>query len=170
MVKWACFRELIPADSYHKLECVEGLRKGKGRNLEPVKPVSVPDILATLPFLPEQVRSMVQVQYLCGMRPGEVCGMRSAWVDATSPVWLYKPQEHKNAHRDQLLIKAIPRQAQTLIQPLLHQKWIFPSQQGTAYRRDSYRNAFKRACQRAIKAKVQIEPWTPGQLRHRFIK
>ena len=52
-----------------------------------------------LPLLPEPVAAMVELQLLTGMRPGEVVLMRMSDVDRSGDVWLYTPEEHKNAWR-----------------------------------------------------------------------
>src|SRR5262249_52481887 len=58
------------------------------------------------------VRTMVELQRLTGMRPGEVCGFTFAEVDrspsvvpacrqadTTGDLWVYRPSQHKTAHR-----------------------------------------------------------------------
>ena len=42
---------------------------------------------------------MIEVQRLTGMRPGEVCMMQPADLDASGAVWTYKPSRHKTAWR-----------------------------------------------------------------------
>jgi integrase len=53
---------------------------------------------ATLPFLSRQVKAMVELQLLTGMRPREVCAMRSRNIDPRGEVWIYRPLQHKNTH------------------------------------------------------------------------
>ena len=47
----------------------------------PIQPVSDEHVDQVLPYLPEVVRDMVQLQRLTGMRPGELVIMRPADVD-----------------------------------------------------------------------------------------
>lgn len=116
--RWACRREYIPAESYHRLLCVQGLRKGE-RNVKESKPVKAAtrdQIDGIRPFLSPTVDAMVQVQWLCGMRPSEVCIMRPCDIDRSQDIWLYRPRRHKNEWRDHSLLKAIPAAAQTILE------------------------------------------------------
>jgi integrase len=65
---------------------------------------------------------MVQLQYLTGMRPGEVVVMRGIDIDMTSPVWLYRPGsdrglhgQHKTAWRGHKRVIAIGPRAQEIV-------------------------------------------------------
>ena len=120
-LKWLVSRELIAPDVLAAANTVSGLRAGKSEAAEPepVAPVAVADVNATLPFLPPPVAAMVQVQYLCGMRPQDVIRMRPQDIDRAGEIWIYKPETHKNTHRGQSLVKAIPRAAQAILLPFL---------------------------------------------------
>ncbi|MCY2952754.1 MAG: hypothetical protein NTU53_12395, partial [Planctomycetota bacterium] len=69
------------------------LRIGKteARKSEPVKPVAEGHIEATLAHVSPQVKSMIELQLITGMRPGEVCAMRTCDIDSTGPLWTYRP-------------------------------------------------------------------------------
>lgn len=41
---------------------------------------------------------MIQLQRLSGMRPGEVCMMRTCDLDTSGRVWVYTPETHKTEH------------------------------------------------------------------------
>ena len=77
--KWAVSEELILSSVFEGLRSVEGLRVGRttARDNEPVKPVEDFVVESTLRFLSPQVRAMIQIQRLTGMRPGEVTIMRA---------------------------------------------------------------------------------------------
>lgn len=98
--KWAVGAELIPATVYHALMAVPGLRRGKSeaRENEPVKPVPEAYVEAAKQHLPEQIRDMIDLQALTGMRPGEVTRMRGCDVEASGDVWTYRPPRHKKSH------------------------------------------------------------------------
>lgn len=98
--RWAAANELVPVAVVQALACVAGLQKGRtdARETEPVKPVPVADVLATLPHLWPTVRAMVELQRLTGMRPGEVRHLTLAEVDRSGDVWVYRPDAHKMAH------------------------------------------------------------------------
>ncbi len=181
MVRWACAEELIPPEHWMKLESFKLPRSSRRVAVQPkrVEPVPWVVVRATLGFLHEPVRTMVQIQYLCGMRPGEVCAMRAGDIDRDGDVWIFVPHEHKNSHRGQHLFKAIPRQAQALLQPYLTgsgDSYLFSPMDAPLfnpimklnekYPTNSYRNAIVRACGRAQKHHVPIPIWRPGQLRH----
>lgn len=120
-LRWCVSRELIPVEPLQAIETVGAVKVGRtaAKETEPVHPVPAADVTATLPYLPPSVAIMVQVQYLCGMRPQDIVSMRLCDVDRTGDIWLYRPASHKNKHRGQSLTKAIPVAAQTLLQPLL---------------------------------------------------
>ena len=120
-LKWLVSREMIPVEILSAAETVTGLRSGKttAPEPEPVKPASMADVEATLPHLPPPVAAMVQIQYLCGMRPQDVIGMRPGDIDQTGDIWLYRPGKHKNTHRGQSLVKALPVSAQVILTPFL---------------------------------------------------
>lgn len=119
--RWCCKQERINPESYHRLDCVDGLRRGRcnARESKPVRPVARQWVDVTLPFVALEIQAMIELQYLCGMRPGEVCIMRGCDIDTSGPVWLYTPSEHKNAWRSKPLVKAIPRSAQAVLAPFL---------------------------------------------------
>jgi integrase len=91
--------ETIPADIHHALKAVPGLKRGRSaaKESKSVKPVPDEHVDATLPFLPRQVRAMVELQRLSGMRSGEVVIMRTCDLDTSGNVWIYTPRFHKPA-------------------------------------------------------------------------
>ena len=98
--KWASAEELVPVTVYQALRTLAGLRRGRSevRESDPVKPVDSATVDATLTRLDAQLRTMVELQRLTGMRPGEVCGLRFAEIDRTGEMWLFRPRQHKTAH------------------------------------------------------------------------
>src|SRR5271157_4161228 len=95
--KWAVSEELVPPSVHQALQTVPGLRRGRAdvRESEPVKPVADLFVDAIKPYVSHQVWAMVELQRLSGMRPGEVCMMRSCDLDTSSRVWTYTPESHK---------------------------------------------------------------------------
>jgi integrase len=82
---------------------VAGLRAGRtdAREKPPVGPVSDEAVERTLPYLTATVASMVRLQRLTGMRPGEVVLMRAVDIDMGDPTcWVYRPARHKSQHHD----------------------------------------------------------------------
>jgi integrase len=99
--RWAASVELVPVAVVQALATVSGLQKGRttAREPEPVGPVPIEDVEATLPFLSRPVAGLVRLQLLTGMRPGEACAMRGRDLTRGEGLWLYKPGSHKTAWR-----------------------------------------------------------------------
>lgn len=101
MIKWGVSQELVPPDVYASCKAVENLKKGRctapeGRD---VPPVELERIEAILPFVGRQIRAMILLQQLTGMRPQEVRLMRMADIDRADPrAWEYIPERHKTEH------------------------------------------------------------------------
>jgi len=122
MFKWAVEQELVPPSTYHGLQAVAGLRKGRSdaRETQAIRPVSDEHVEAVLPFLNSAQRAMVQLQRLTGMRPGEVCIMRPCDVDRGNPkTWAYRPGSHKTEHHEIERLVFLGPRAQELLQPFL---------------------------------------------------
>lgn len=173
-VKWCQSRELVPRGASEELATVAGLRRGKtsARESEPVVAVPWAVWRATLPFLAPQVRAMVQVQYWCGMRPGEVCILSAAEIDRTQPVWFFRPADHKTAHYGVGLTKAIPKPAQAILAP-----WLvgppdlpcFRTNKGKPFNSDLLGEYVRRGTRAAMRARVPVVMWHPNQLRHAIL-
>lgn len=118
---WAVEQELLPASVCHALREVKGLRYGRSgaREPEPVQPVADDMVDATLPYLAPQVRAMVELQRMTGMRSGEVCIMRTADISTSGSVWTYTPHRHKNTHRGHARIVCLGPKAQEILRPWL---------------------------------------------------
>ena len=76
--KWAVSEEMVPPSVFHGLQAVVGLQRGRCDAVEPdpILAVEQTHIDAVLPLLRPPVRTMVELQRLTGLRPGEVCGMQ----------------------------------------------------------------------------------------------
>jgi integrase len=81
---------------------------------------------------------MIELQLFSGMRPGEVCRMRTGDVDTTAKPWLYRPARHKTqAHGLQRIVYLGPR-AQAVLAPFLRpslEQYIFSPAEAEAERR-----------------------------------
>jgi integrase len=119
--KWAASEELVPAAVYQALRTVSGLPRGRSeaREPEPVRPVPDASVDAVKPHVSAQVGAMVELQRLTGMRPGEVCIMRTGDIDRTGPVWFYAPRRHKTEHHGRSRRVAIGPRAQEVLKPWL---------------------------------------------------
>ncbi len=117
--RWGTENELVPPSVFHGLQSVAGLKAGRSeaRETEPVKPVPNVFVDAVLPFVSAQVKAMIELQRLTGMRPGEVCQLRACDIDVTGKVWIYRPQAFKGRSRPALgrkMIKACIQGVETI--------------------------------------------------------
>lgn len=66
--KWGVENEVVPADRFHALQAVAGLKLGRtlARVSEPVRPVPEALVEATLPHVSAQVGAMIRLQLLTG--------------------------------------------------------------------------------------------------------
>lgn len=190
--KWGVGRDTVPPEVLQKLQAVEPLRRGRsgvkeGKGRRTLHPNEVE---APLPYMPDPVAAMVRLQWLTGMRPGEVMSMRGCDLDTSGKVWvLYRPAEHKTEHHGKSRAVFLGPQAQQVVAPFLKRRLdehLFSPRDaivdreaarggsktdkgtrtryalhGTRYMAGSYRQAIHRAC-----AKAGVEPWAPYDLRH----
>jgi integrase len=119
--RWAASFEVLPAAVYEALRTVPGLQRGRtvAPEADPVGPVAVEVVEATLPFVPAPVAAMIRLQLLSGCRAGEAMVMRAINLNMTGPVWTYRPHKHKNQHRGLERIIYLGPKAQEVIRPFL---------------------------------------------------
>ncbi len=156
---------------------VPGLRPGRTSARESVRRSAVADevIEATLGHLSPQLRAMVRLQRITGMRPNELLRMTWDQIDQTGPVWIYRPVRHKCAWRGQTREILIGAKAQAILREwrsldglpvfsprrdrphLLHNWERAPREE---WRITSYGHAIARACEIA-----KVPRWSPQDLR-----
>ncbi|MFL5343018.1 MAG: tyrosine-type recombinase/integrase [Gemmataceae bacterium] len=119
--KWAASEELISVTVSQALGTVQGLQRGRtsARETDPVKPVPLATVEATLPFMPPPVAALVRLQLLTAARPGELLVMRTCDLQTSGRVWVYHPHHHKTAHRGKAREIYIGPKAQTVLKPWL---------------------------------------------------
>ena len=102
LFNWGAEEEHVPGTVAASIRAVRSLRKNRSRAKEtgPVLPVSEEDFRSVLPHLPRQVAAMAELQWLTGMRPGEVTLMRWQDIEITEgeETWTYRPARHKTQH------------------------------------------------------------------------
>jgi integrase len=76
-------------------------------------------VMGALPYLNPHVRAMVQIHELAGMRSQDLCNMRTADINMSLDVWVYRPWTHKNEHHGQIREIAIGPRAQAILKPFL---------------------------------------------------
>jgi site-specific recombinase XerD len=119
--KWAVSFQLIPSSVHESLRTVPGLKRGRSeaKETDPVQPVPVAVVDATLPYMPAPVRAMVELQLLVGCRPSEAMTMRAIDLNTSKDVWEYRPAHHKNKHRGHDRVIFLGPKAQAIVKPFL---------------------------------------------------
>ncbi|HVX85299.1 MAG TPA: site-specific integrase [Phycisphaerae bacterium] len=119
--KWAHNQEHIPSSAYERIRHVPGLQCGRSaaRESEPVRPAPQALVDAVLPLVSAEVRAMIELQLLTGMRPGEVTIMRGRDLTMAGKVWRFQPAAHKTAYRGHARIIWLGPRAQEVIRPFL---------------------------------------------------
>jgi integrase len=119
--KWAVAESLCPPHVYDAIKAVAGFRRGrsKARETDPVKPVAVEIVKATLPFLTRPVKGLVEFQLLTGCRPHEACDLRGCDIITKSKPWTYKPPEHKTVHLGKQRTIYLGPQARAIVEKFL---------------------------------------------------
>lgn len=155
--RWATSEELIPPAVIHGLASIQGLARGRSGAREPdaVKPVPDDAVEKTLPFCSPQIRAMIQLQRLAGMRPAEVTIMRGCDIDRSADVWTYRPERHKSSHLGIEKKVCIGPQAQAILLPFLDRpemSYLFSPREAEAWRNE------QRAEKRNPNRKTRIFP------------
>lgn len=121
--KWAVAEELVPAEVYHGLLAVTGLKLGRteAREPAPITPVDPALVEQTLPHLSSEVRACVRFLQLVGCRPGEALSLRACDLDRSGPVWLYRPQTWKTEHHGKGRVIAVGPRAQEVLRSQLRE-------------------------------------------------
>ena len=120
--RWAERRKLVPKGSWANLRTLPGLLPNDRRVRHLPKRQAATeaqvDALLAVPCRPV-LKAMVEVQWLTGMRSGEVRVMRGIDVDRSGAVWVYRPQSHKGTWRGRERAVAIGPRAQAVLGPFL---------------------------------------------------
>lgn len=119
--KWAANRGFITAAVYQELTLLEGLKKDRCPCPEsiPVPPVSMDVVHKTLEHCPPIIADMAMLQYLAGMRPGEVCDLRACDIDISGDVWEFDYKSHKTRHHGHTRPIWFGERAQRILTPYL---------------------------------------------------
>lgn len=102
MFAWGAKMEYVDTDTKARVLTVDPLRKGRSvaRETQDIEPVSEAHLKAVLELAPGVLHDMINVQLLCGARPGEVCALRRGDIDTTTDVWTARLEHHKGEWRD----------------------------------------------------------------------
>ncbi len=121
MIGWAVEEELCAPGIHHAVKAIKGLKRGRtdapeGKRVPPVPEAWVDAIQS---HVSEQVRAMIQLQRLTGMRPGEVVIMRTIDVNTSGKVWEYRPSASKMDYAGPDCVIFIGPRAQEILSPWL---------------------------------------------------
>jgi integrase len=121
-IAFAVENEKLPVDILTAIQSVASIRRNQYQSNPARKlgPVTDSVVERTLPYLPRQIRDMVQIQRLTGMRPGEVCIMRPCDISQSGKIWHFEPQRHKTEQHDIRRVVAIGKRAQAILRPYLN--------------------------------------------------
>lgn len=194
LFRWAVAEELVPVTVHQALEAVESIHKGRDprvKESEKIRPARDQDVQAALKFVSPQVRTIIELLLLTGMRPDEATIMRPCDINQSGLVWSYVPESHKTKHLGIDKIVLLGPKAQKILESWLDRApaaYLFDPREvvgATLARRHNGKPATKKAkprrsrrprphyddeslCQAVERAceKACVAKWTPGQLRH----
>jgi len=170
ILRWCNSRELLPIGAFERIRDLESLPIGSGEaeDEQAIVAIEAETFETTVQHLTLRVRttveSMMRLQRSRGMRPGEVCAMRLCEIDRTGAVWLYRPRDHKLAHKGIDRVIALGEPEKRLLEPFLEGlepgEFVFKTRTGLGYSVNAYRHAIHASCKRA-----GIECWSPNRIR-----
>src|SRR5690606_18492496 len=141
---------------YHALRTVPGLQRGRTEapETEPIKPVPDAFVDALRPHVSRQVWTMIELQRLTGMRPGEVVALRSRDLDVSGKVWVYRPTDHWMPYRGRGRTSCLGPRAQAVFRPWLRANLdepIFQPREAEADRKVEMRRSRKTKVQPSLR-------------------
>ncbi len=167
--RWAIGEEMVPPSVHHGLKAVPDLRRGRAevRETGPVKPVPDAFVDAVPPHVSRQIAAMIHLQLLSGMRPGEVCHMRTIDIDTTGRVWVYTPETHKTEHHGRERRIYLGPAAQEILRGWLRPEltaYLFQPREAEAVRRAGQRANRKTPVQPSQRDRRKRQPKkSPGE-------
>jgi len=123
---WGCEEEWVTSSVAGALKMIKNLPQGEPDTFDHPEREDVPDevIRRTLAGCRPTLAAMIQVQYLLGLRPSELCRMTVGSIKQTkdSELWYYDLEHHKT--RKYIGKKVIPlgKPVQKLLEPFLSGK------------------------------------------------
>jgi integrase len=161
--KWAVSEGMISSSVHHGLKSVDGLKKGRSgvRESKPVKPAPDAFVDAVLPHVSRQVAAMIQLQRLTGMRPGEVCIMRTMDINTAGWIWGYRPDSHKTEHHNKDRVIFVGPEAQSILKTWLRadlSAYLFQPKEAVAEHRARRRQQRKTRVQPSQRDRRRRDP------------
>lgn len=165
MWRWAEREGLAPEGSAAHLATARlpDLQDKRVRKTPGHAPTSRADLDRVLPLLLPPVAAMLELQWLTGMRSGEVRIMRQLDIDRSGPVWVYRPTQHKGLWRGHERAIHLGPNCKAILTSWLDGKseYLFPpkyrgKERHPFYSQEHYAQAVRKAC---VKAGVKITPY-----------
>lgn len=171
MFRWGVSENLVRPETLTALQSVPGLKAGRcnARETDRIKLVAEKEVDALREHLNPVVMAMVDLQRLSGMRPGEVCQLRTTDVDRSGAVWTYRPTSHKVEHHGKDRVIYFGPQAQTVLSPWLRpdkpETYIFSPADAERIRHERLRAARKTKVQPSQVSRAKDDPqFQPGDV------
>jgi len=159
--RWAAENEMVPAECWHALKAVSGLRAGRtaAREGRVVRPVADAVVEATLAEIKApQVVAILRLLRLTGARAGEICSLRSGDVDRSTTPWTFTPRHHKTAHHGHERAIFLGPKAREILEPWLRddaEAILFSPREAVAAIREAGKAAHRSDADRARNARNQ---------------
>lgn len=140
--RWGAEEELIPGAVWYNLRAVTPLKPGRcaARVTEKVRPVPDGLLWPVVQVCTPMLAAMIRIQLRTGMRPGELCALRTCDIDRREKVWIYRPVQHKTLHHGKVRTVLIGPQAQAALTPYLQfdtQAFVFSPRKAVRERNDA---------------------------------
>lgn len=167
MFKWATKppQRWLPLEVLTDLRLVEPLRPGEtpAPVRGPVEPVAWEDVCAVIACADLELATMIELQWLTGMRPGELTAMRRCELTVEGDLLVYRPWWNKSSrHRVERDIPIGPMGRGVLdpwlgrLPPGRERVWRFRASNG-------YYQAIRK-----VMARHNLKQWFPYQIRHAY--
>ena len=167
--RWAAQppRRWITPAQLADLNLLEPLKRGRSpaRETPPVQAVPAEHIEQTIRHASPKLATMIRLQLMTGMRPGEVATLRRSELtrDPQNPgITIYRPLEHKTAYLEKNRTIIIGPEAGHLLE-----HWMSAQMTTTdsvfGMTGNSYGNEIRR-----VQERNNLARWSPNRLRHTF--
>ena len=166
LFSWGVAREYVEPEMLLALKTIPPVKFGRAHETSARGMVEDSIVDETIPHLPPQLQSMVQIQRITGMRPGEVCSMTTGQIDRSRQVWWFRPVHHKTLHRGKERMIPLGPKAQELLAPWLRadpDKPLFCPKENQEDWREGRRKAGKAPLDSRKRKRTQPTRYTTGR-------
>ncbi len=124
LLGWGKREGLVPVEVFERLKDEPRAPRHLGAPRPKSRQPLTPDELEqALRVLPPMIADMVTLQRHTGMRPGEICNMTWSQIQrASSGIWIYDPEQHKNAYLGKERVIPLGPQCQAILMKYQHRR------------------------------------------------